>query len=115
MRQVLKNWADNDYKNDRELDLIPALYTKLRIEGYDFKNLGDKTTKTLAQNLALHTAFSQLLLEHDLHGHQVVRVAFPGQVNAAEFPAAQVGAHFEVAGTPIVPRGAKVNMLSRML
>jgi len=52
MRQVLKNWADNDYKNDRELDLIPALYTKLRIEGYDFKNLGDKTTKTVAEKAA---------------------------------------------------------------
>ncbi|XP_017075954.1 signal transducing adapter molecule 1 [Drosophila eugracilis] len=52
MRQVLKNWADNDYKNDRELDLIPALYTKLRLEGYDFKNLGDKGSKTAAEKAA---------------------------------------------------------------
>ncbi|XP_043645195.1 signal transducing adapter molecule 1 [Drosophila teissieri] len=52
MRQVLKNWAENDYKNDRELDLIPALYTKLRLEGYDFKNLGDKTSKTVAEKAA---------------------------------------------------------------
>ncbi|XP_037710450.1 signal transducing adapter molecule 1 [Drosophila subpulchrella] len=52
MRQVLKNWADNDYKNDRELDLIPALYTKLRLEGYDFKNLGDKASKTVAEKAA---------------------------------------------------------------
>ncbi|KAH8367399.1 hypothetical protein KR084_012082 [Drosophila pseudotakahashii] len=52
MRQVLKNWADNDYKNDRELDLIPALYAKLRQEGYDFKNLGDKASKTVAEKAA---------------------------------------------------------------
>ncbi|EDW28289.1 GL19123 [Drosophila persimilis] len=52
MRQVLKNWAENDYKNDRELDLIPALYTKLRLEGYDFKNLGEKSSKTAADKAA---------------------------------------------------------------
>ncbi|KAM8716867.1 hypothetical protein ACLKA7_003698 [Drosophila subpalustris] len=42
MRQVLKNWAENDFKNDPELNLIPTLYTKLRIDGYDFSNLNDK-------------------------------------------------------------------------
>ncbi|SPP81732.1 signal transducing adapter molecule 1 [Drosophila guanche] len=52
MRQVLKNWAENDYKNDRELDLIPALYTKLRLEGYDFKNLSEKSSKTAAEKAA---------------------------------------------------------------
>lgn len=52
MRQVLKNWADNDYKTDRELDLIPALYNKLRHEGYDFKNLGDKASKSAAEKAA---------------------------------------------------------------
>ncbi|XP_016990246.1 signal transducing adapter molecule 1 [Drosophila rhopaloa] len=52
MRQVLKNWADNDYKNDRELDLIPALYAQLRQEGHDFKNLGDKGNKTVAEKAA---------------------------------------------------------------
>ncbi|XP_017059305.1 signal transducing adapter molecule 1 [Drosophila ficusphila] len=52
MRQVLKNWAENDYKNDRELDLIPALYATLRQEGYDFKNLGDKASKTVAEKAA---------------------------------------------------------------
>ncbi|XP_022222145.2 signal transducing adapter molecule 1 [Drosophila obscura] len=52
MRQVLKNWADNDYKNDRELELIPALITKLRLEGYDFKNLSEKSSKTAAEKAA---------------------------------------------------------------
>ncbi|KAH8390994.1 hypothetical protein KR215_003339 [Drosophila sulfurigaster] len=44
MRQVLKNWAENDFKNDPELNLIPSLYTKLRIEGHDFSNLNDKSS-----------------------------------------------------------------------
>lgn len=44
MRQVLKNWAENDFKNDPELNLIPSLYAKLRSDGYDFSNLGDKSS-----------------------------------------------------------------------
>lgn len=48
MREVLKNWAENDYKRDQELDLIRALYLKLRGEGYDFKDLGEKTGKSVA-------------------------------------------------------------------
>ncbi|XP_030383455.1 signal transducing adapter molecule 1 [Scaptodrosophila lebanonensis] len=52
MRQVLKNWAENDFKNDPELNLIPTLYTKLRIDGYDFSNLNDKSTKSAAAKAA---------------------------------------------------------------
>ncbi|KAH8374227.1 hypothetical protein KR200_004677 [Drosophila serrata] len=52
MRQVLKNWVENDYKNDRELELIPALYTKLRMERYDFRNLGDESSKSVAEKAA---------------------------------------------------------------
>ncbi|KAH8328510.1 hypothetical protein KR067_010268 [Drosophila pandora] len=52
MREVLKNWAENDYKRDQELDLIRALYLKLRVEGYDFKDLGEKTGKSAAEKAA---------------------------------------------------------------
>ncbi|KAH8271805.1 hypothetical protein KR044_006053 [Drosophila immigrans] len=44
MRQVLKNWAENDFKNDPELNLIPSLYAKLRVEGHDFSNINDKSS-----------------------------------------------------------------------
>ncbi|KAH8378208.1 hypothetical protein KR093_010069 [Drosophila rubida] len=44
MRQMLKNWVENDFKNDPQLNLIPSLYNKLRIDGCDFRNLSDKTS-----------------------------------------------------------------------
>lgn len=56
MRQVLKNWAENDFKNDPELNLIPSLYAKLRSEGYDFSNLNDKSSaKSAAAKAAAAT------------------------------------------------------------
>lgn len=36
MRVSLKKWAENEFKNDSELNLIPTLYNKLKAEGYDF-------------------------------------------------------------------------------
>ncbi|XP_068151309.1 signal transducing adapter molecule 1 [Drosophila tropicalis] len=42
MCRVLKNWADNDFKGDPQLNLIPSLVIKLCMDGYDFKNLNDK-------------------------------------------------------------------------
>lgn len=53
MRQVLKNWAENDFKSDRELNLIPSLYNKLRLEGYDFRNLNEKPPKLATKLTAL--------------------------------------------------------------
>ncbi|ALC38694.1 Stam [Drosophila busckii] len=44
MRQVLKSWAESDFKNDPELNLIPTLYGKLRSEGYDFSSLSEKSS-----------------------------------------------------------------------
>lgn len=56
MRQVLKNWAENDFKNDPELNLIPSLYAKLRSDGYDFSNLGEKSSaKSAAAKAAAAT------------------------------------------------------------
>ncbi|KAG7155267.1 Signal transducing adapter molecule 1-like [Homarus americanus] len=36
LRQSLKKWAEGDFKGDPQLSLIPALYAKLKQEGYDF-------------------------------------------------------------------------------
>lgn len=56
MRQVLKNWAENDFKNDPELNLIPTLYLNLRHNGYDFNNLNDKSSaKSAAAKAAAAT------------------------------------------------------------
>ncbi|KAH8412935.1 hypothetical protein KR009_006882 [Drosophila setifemur] len=52
MREVLKNWAENDYKNDPELNLIASLYVKMRLEGNDFKNLSEKKSKSAAEKAA---------------------------------------------------------------
>ncbi|XP_011200492.2 signal transducing adapter molecule 1 isoform X1 [Bactrocera dorsalis] len=53
MRQVLKTWAEGDFKSDTELNLIPSLYMKLRQEGYDFSNLNEKPPKSAAKLTAL--------------------------------------------------------------
>ncbi|XP_039950729.1 signal transducing adapter molecule 1 isoform X1 [Bactrocera neohumeralis] len=53
MRQVLKTWAEGDFKSDAELNLIPSLYMKLRQEGYDFSNLNEKPPKSAAKLTAL--------------------------------------------------------------
>uniref|UniRef100_A0A1A9UDC7 Signal transducing adapter molecule 1 n=1 Tax=Glossina austeni TaxID=7395 RepID=A0A1A9UDC7_GLOAU len=45
MRQVLKSWAEGDFKSDPELNLIPTLYGKLRADGYEFTDSNDKSTK----------------------------------------------------------------------
>lgn len=36
LRQLLKKWAEGDFKNDTQLNLIPSLYAKLKQEGIDF-------------------------------------------------------------------------------
>ncbi|KNC31243.1 hypothetical protein FF38_14423 [Lucilia cuprina] len=46
MCQVLKGWAEGDFRSDPELNLIPSLYAKLRQENYDFSNYNDKPAKS---------------------------------------------------------------------
>lgn len=46
MRVSLKKWADNEFKTDPQLNLIPTLYQKLKSEGADFS---DSTTETPKQ------------------------------------------------------------------
>uniref|UniRef100_T1J9T9 Signal transducing adapter molecule 1 n=1 Tax=Strigamia maritima TaxID=126957 RepID=T1J9T9_STRMM len=36
MKQLVKKWAEGDFKNDPQLSLIPSLYNKLKSEGVDF-------------------------------------------------------------------------------
>ncbi|RWS21996.1 signal transducing adapter molecule 1-like protein, partial [Leptotrombidium deliense] len=36
MRLLIKKWAEQEFKNDPQLSLIPSLYTKLKSEGVDF-------------------------------------------------------------------------------
>nr|XP_014099366.2 signal transducing adapter molecule 1 isoform X1 [Bactrocera oleae] len=53
MRQVIKSWAESDFRSDPELNLIPSLYMKLRLEGYDFSNLNENPPKSAAKLTAL--------------------------------------------------------------
>ncbi|XP_061390839.1 signal transducing adapter molecule 1 [Musca vetustissima] len=46
MCQVLKGWAEGDFKSDPELNLIPSLYNKLRQENYDFSSSNEKPMKS---------------------------------------------------------------------
>lgn len=55
MRQILKSWAEKDFKQDPELNLIPSLFVKLQQEGYDFSNLNEKPSKS-SSILAAETA-----------------------------------------------------------
>lgn len=52
MCQVLKRWAEGEFKTDPELNLIPTLYAKLRQENYDFTNCNEKPAKSAAKAAA---------------------------------------------------------------
>lgn len=39
LRLALRKWAENEFKTDAELNLIPTLYQKLRSEGADFQDM----------------------------------------------------------------------------
>lgn len=45
MRVSLKKWAENEFKSDSQLNLIPSLYQKLKSEGYDFSDTASSTPK----------------------------------------------------------------------
>jgi len=38
LRLLIKKWAQQEFKNDPQLSLIPALYNKLKGEGMDFSS-----------------------------------------------------------------------------
>lgn len=41
LKSLLKKWAENEFKNDPQLSLIPSLYAKLKQEGMDFSSISD--------------------------------------------------------------------------
>ncbi|XP_063234980.1 signal transducing adapter molecule 1 isoform X2 [Bacillus rossius redtenbacheri] len=41
LRQLLKKWAEGEFRSDPQLNLIPSLYNKLRQEGMDFSSLSE--------------------------------------------------------------------------
>lgn len=45
MRISLKKWADGEFKNDSELNLIPSLYQKMKSEGLDFTDTSSQPVK----------------------------------------------------------------------
>lgn len=48
MRVSLKKWAENEFKSDSQLNLIPSLYQKMKAEGLDFTDSASQPTKTQA-------------------------------------------------------------------
>lgn len=48
MRLSLKKWAENEFKNDSQLNLIPSLYQKLKADGLDFTDSSTQPPKTQA-------------------------------------------------------------------
>ncbi|CAH0557670.1 unnamed protein product [Brassicogethes aeneus] len=38
LKESLKKWAENEFKSDPQLSLIPSLYSKLRSSGHDFSS-----------------------------------------------------------------------------
>lgn len=39
LKQLLKKWAEGEFKSDPQLNLIPSLYNKLKSEGVDFSDV----------------------------------------------------------------------------
>lgn len=52
---LIKKWAENDFKTDPQLNLIPSLYSKLKSEGIDFtepdpKKAANKTPASFSKD-----------------------------------------------------------------
>lgn len=50
----LQKWAENEFKSDPSLDLIPSLYNSLRSKGYDFPNDSPSKSKKISGGVAGH-------------------------------------------------------------
>ncbi|XP_050431727.1 signal transducing adapter molecule 1 [Adelges cooleyi] len=55
LKSVLKKWAENEFKNDPQLSLIPSLYSKLKQEGIDFSLVSDPHTSNASKSKDLVT------------------------------------------------------------
>jgi signal transducing adaptor molecule len=65
LRQLLKKWAENDFKNDPQLNLIPSLYAKLKQEGIDFTMLSE-TVKVKEIPFTLKINLDKILLHLEI-------------------------------------------------
>lgn len=45
LKNLLRKWAENEFKSDPALSLIPSLYSKLKSEGVDFPANLDTASK----------------------------------------------------------------------
>lgn len=50
LKSLLKKWAENEFKNDPQLNLIPSLYIKLKQEGLDFSSISDSNSSNGAKS-----------------------------------------------------------------
>lgn len=50
LKSLLKKWAENEFKNDPQLNLIPSLYAKLKLEGVDFSVAADANSSKTAKS-----------------------------------------------------------------
>ncbi|XP_063358164.1 signal transducing adapter molecule 1 [Cydia amplana] len=58
LRGLLKKWAENEFRGDPQLDLVPSLYLKLRVEGHEFETAEPAAAPA-------QTAASAAAREHD--------------------------------------------------
>ncbi|GLV38628.1 Signal transducing adaptor molecule [Carabus blaptoides fortunei] len=49
LKELLKTWADGEFKSDPQLNIIPSLYNKLKLEGIDFNPSADMVAKKSPQ------------------------------------------------------------------
>lgn len=50
LKSLLKKWAENEFKSDPQLNLIPSLYAKLKQEGVDFSLVTDVNSSKVAKS-----------------------------------------------------------------
>lgn len=61
LRQLLKKWAEGEFRNDAQLNLIPSLYAKLKQEGIDF-SVPSETVKVKEILLVLKINLSVIMV-----------------------------------------------------
>lgn len=78
LKYHLKKWAENEFKSDPQLSLIPSLYTKLKQEGVDFSSISNKKTlKEVKSNDSSQTKDNiakaiELLMKNECSGQKQI-------------------------------------------
>ncbi|XP_014663828.1 PREDICTED: signal transducing adapter molecule 1-like [Priapulus caudatus] len=50
LKDLIKKWAEGDFKSDPSLNLIPLLYTTMKSEGHDFSSSSEPVPKQSSRN-----------------------------------------------------------------